>query len=774
MKSVRSCPHRILIAIRFLTLSLFIFCLFFSFDSWCFGDSEFQSIIFLIDNSKSMSMTDIQKWRWSSAEILVNRLQIGQWVCVMGFADSVLPVIRPTQIIGSIEQKSQLERKLSVPFNEKEKKGGILSQALFSAEKTFQSMSSSEPQALILITDDKAEFTREEWKQFLKNSSNRKSFVLTTYQDKSISVSNGQKRSHNNLLTAFLYAVNDIDGYQLYEQKKIVSKQHIFLHDPRIENLELQFTSSQKRKPEIEIKDSQGNHIFPYFETSYCTSYWIPQPSLGYWQVSLDDRNQVELLAFKKEKPSVSIGQLEFVPPPLSYVTGREIDLQIRLVAGKHSFNQVHGKVIRQGVEEEIVFLQTADQTLYVAKYVPKEAGKHKFIIDPSRDYITNPPIRTVELEMSQFPVWMLFSVISGGIGIGGIVLLLFVFLRRRSTRNEVEDGETDDETGNEIEINPRAEISELHSIIAKQKKLGVSDQQEVEQKPIPNTAEKKQQDLEGSSTQSIEGTPTVHAQGEVLALPVEPEGTKPVDGNLNQKVSNDDAFADLSAESESLELEDFDNVIKPMVEEVTLGSEEVSAGFGSENEISEGTVETKDTLESNQDNVLSNQQIGNEENQNTGSAEPDIIEDTSINSDVEVEDPMSEDESLATISEVHSDSDIITSPDEEEIEVRNNTVATVQTETSNKQQIDEPTQQSEDEGIDWYIGKFLSDIQNIVDADSLGIDDVAMGIVDGGHEDEDPIQGLDDKQVEEFNQESDVNQDIDKILTEIEVLSRE
>jgi len=27
---------------------------------------------------------------------------------------------------------------------------------------------------------------------------------------------------------------------------------------------------------------------------------------------------------------------------------------------------------------------------------------------------------------------------------------------------------------------------------------------------------------------------------------------------------------------------------------------------------------------------------------------------------------------------------------------------------------------------------------------------------------------------VEEFNQESDVNQDIDKILTEIEVLSRE
>ena len=722
-----------------------------------------------------MGMTDIQQWRWSSAEILVNRLQIGQWVCVMGFADSVLPVIKPTQIIGSIEQKSQLERKLSVPPNEKEKKGGILGQALFSAEKTFQSMPSSEPQALILITDDKAEFTKEEWKQFLKNSSNRKSFVLTAYQDKSISVSNGQKRSHNNLLTAFLYAVNDIDGYQFYEQKKIVSKQHIFLHDPKIENLELQFTSSQKRKPEIEVKDSQGNHIFPYFETSYCASYWIPQPSLGYWQVSLDNRNQVELLAFKKEKPSVSISQLEFIPPPLSYVTGREIDLKIRLVAGKYSFNQVHGKVIRQRVEEKIVFHQTADQTLYVAKYVPKEAGKHKFIIDPSRDYITNPPIRTVELEMSQFPVWMLFSVISGGTGIGGIVLLLFVFLRRRSTRNEVKDGETDDETGDKIEINPRAEISELHSIIAKQKKLGVPDQQEeVEQKPIPDTVERKQQDIEGSSTQSIEGTPTVRAQDEVLAPPVEPEDTKPADGNLNQKVSNDDAFSDLSAESESLELEDFDNVIKPMVEEATLGSEEVSVDFGPESEISEGTVETKDTLESNQDNVVSNQQIGNEGNQNTGSTEPDIVEDTSINSDVVVEDPMSEDESLATISKVHSDSDIITSPDEEEIGARNNTAATVQTKTANKQPIDEPTQQSEDEGIDWYIGKFLSDIQNIVDADSLGIDDVAMGIADGVHEDEDPIQGLDDKQVEEFNQESDVNQDIDKILTEIEVLSKE
>ena len=241
MKRVHSCPHRILIAIRFLIPFFCIFLLFFSLGTWCFGDSEFQSVVLLIDTSKSMDMTDTHQW-----------------------------------------------------INGKEKKDGILGQALFRAEKTFQSMPSSKPQALILMTDSKAEFTRKQWNQFLKNSSGRKSFVLTNHQDKSISVSNGQKQPHNNLLTAFLYAVNDIDGYQFYDQKKILSKQHIFLHDPKIENLEFQFTSSQKGKSEIKIKDSQGNHIFPYFKTSHCTSYWIPQPALGYWQVSLGNHNQVE------------------------------------------------------------------------------------------------------------------------------------------------------------------------------------------------------------------------------------------------------------------------------------------------------------------------------------------------------------------------------------------------------------------------------------------------------------------------------------------------
>ena len=396
-----------------------------------------------------MDITDTRQLRWTSVKVLINRLQIDQWICVMGFTDSVLPIIEPTRIGGNIEQKANLERKLAIPINGKEKKDGILGQALFRAEKTFQSMPSSKPQALILMTDSKAEFTRKQWNQFLKNSSGRKSFVLTNHQDKSISVSNGQKRPHSNLLTAFLYAVNDIDGYQFYDQKKILSKQHIFLYDPKIENLELQFTSSQKGRSEIKIKDSQGNHIFPYFKTSHCASYWIPQPALGFWQVSLGNHNQVELLAFKKEKPNMSIGHLEFEPPPLSYEPGREIDLQIRLAEGQYSFNQIYGKALWRGVEEKIIFHQTVDQSLYMAKYAPKEAGTHKFITDPSRDYIINPPIRTVELEIYQFPVWITVSIMSGSIGIGGMVLLLFIFLRKRPTRNESEDDKIEDKIEN-------------------------------------------------------------------------------------------------------------------------------------------------------------------------------------------------------------------------------------------------------------------------------------------------------------------------------------
>ncbi|MEC9257010.1 MAG: hypothetical protein VX541_00845 [Candidatus Poribacteria bacterium] len=770
MKRVHSCPHRILIAIRFLIPFFCIFLLFSSFVTWCFGDSEFQSIILLIDTSKSMDMTDTRQLRWTSVKVLINRLQIDQWICVMGFTDSVLPIIEPTRIGGNIEQKANLERKLSIPINGKEKKDGILGQALFQAEKTFQSMPSSKPQALILMTDSKAEFTRKQWNQFLKNSSGRKSFVLTNHQDKSISVSNGQKRPHSNLLTAFLYAVNDIDGYQFYEQKKILSKQHIFLHDPKIENLEFQFTSSQKRKSEIKIEDSQGNRIFPYFKTSHCASYWIPQPALGFWQVSLGNHNQVELLAFKKEKPNMSIGHLEFESPPLSYEPGREIDLQIRLAEGKYSFNQIYGKALWGEVEEKIIFHQTVDQSLYIAKYAPKETGTHKFITDPSQDYIINPPIRTVELEMYQFPVWITVSIMSGGIGIGGIVLLLFIFLRKRPTRNESEDGETEDK----IEIDPRAEIAELHNIIVKQKISGVSTQQEEQQESIPDAVE-NQQDTEDSNTPSIdEQIPAIHAQEESTTLPIESEDIKPTDSDLNQEFDNDSASGDLASESSPLKLEDFDNIIKPNIEEATPDSEEISSGFDSENEVSEETEEIKDTStsESNQDNVLPNQQTKNGENQNPDNVEPDIVEDTSNNLDMVIENPVPEDEPLDIVSEVHSDNDI-TSQNEETIEARNDTFEPVQIETTN-QQIDELKQQPEGEGIDWYIGKFLSNIQNIVAADNMEVGGVAAETASRVPEEEDLIQVVDEKQVEELDQENDVNQRIDKILTEIEVLSKE
>ena len=717
-----------------------------------------------------MDMTDTHQWRWTSGKVLINRLQIDQWICVMGFTDSMLPIIEPTRIGGNIEQKANLERKLSIPINGKEKKDGILGQALFQAEKTFQSMPSSKPQALILMTDSKAEFTRKQWNQFLKNSSGRKSFVLTNHQDKSISVSNGQKRQHSNLLTAFLYAVNDIDGYQFYEQKKILSKQHIFLHDPKIENLEFQFTSSQKRKSEIKIEDSQGNRIFPYFKTSHCASYWIPQPALGFWQVSLGNHNQMELLAFKKEKPNMSIGHLEFESPPLSYEPGREIDLQIRLAEGKYSFNQIYGKALWGEVEEKMIFHQTVDQSLYIAKYAPKEAGTHKFITDPSQDYIINPPIRTVELEMYQFPVWITVSIMSGGIGIGGIVLLLFIFLRKRPTRNESEGGETEDK----IEIDPRAEIAELHNIIVKQKISGVSTQQEEQQESIPDAVE-NQQDTEDSNTPSIdEQIPAIHAQEESTTLPIESEDIKPTDSDLNQEFDNDSASGDLASELGPLKLEDFDNIIKPNIEEATPDSEEISSGFDSENEVSEETEEIKDTStsESNQDNVLPNQQTKNEGNQNPDNVEPDIVEDTSNNLDMVIESPVSEDEPLDIVSEVHSDSDI-TSQSEETIEARNDTFEPVQIETTN-QQIDELKQQPEGEGIDWYIGKFLSNIQNIVAADNMEVGGVAAETASRVPEEEDLIQVVDEKQVEELDQENDVNQRIDQILTEIEVLSKE
>ncbi|HIO07329.1 TPA: VWA domain-containing protein [Candidatus Poribacteria bacterium] len=759
MKRVHSCPHRISIAIRFLLPFFCIFLLVSSFGTLCFGNSEFQSIVLLIDNSRSMDMTDTHKWRWTSAKVLINRLQIDQWVCVIGFTDSVILVIEPTRIDGDIEQKANLERKLAVPINEVEKKGSTIGQALFRAEKALQSMPSIESQVLILMTDSKAGFTKKQWNRFLKNSFNRKSYFLMNLQDKSISVSNGQKRPHNNLLTAFLYVMNDMDEYQLYEQKQIPSKLHIFLHDPEIESLELQFTSSQKRKSDIEIKDSQGNYIFPYFETSHCTSYWIPQPALGRWQVSVDNDNQVELLAFKRKQPDTSIGRLEFGPLPPTYEPGRQIGLQIRLVGGTYSSSQIGGKVISREVEEKIIFDQTADQSLYQAKYVPKEEGKHKFIIDPSLEYIVNPPIRTVELRMYQFPVWLTVAAISGVIGVGAMVLFLFIFFRRRSTRNGVEDDEIEDE----IEVDRRAEIAQLHNIIVKQKESGSFYQQEEQPESIPDTAEvEQQQDTEDPNIQSIEQIPTIQDQDELAILPVESEDVGQADGDLNQELSP-------ASELESLQLEDFNNTTKAKVEETKLGTDEISSGFDPDTKVSEEIEEIeeiKDVADSNQDDVSPKQKTTTGEEQDKDNAEPDVAEDSGS-------DLVSEDEALDTASEVDSASDV-TSQDREIIEAEDdNTADPVEAEIT-KQQVDGLEQQPEGEGIDWYIGKFLSDVQNIIADDSTETNGVAAETVSAVSGEEDLIQGVDETELEEFNQGSDVDQHIDKILSEIEVLSRE
>jgi hypothetical protein len=425
-------------------------------------------------------------------------------------------------------------------------------------------------------------------------------------------------------------------------------------------------------------------------------------------------------------------------------------------VGGTYSSSQIGGKVISREVEEKIIFDQTADQSLYQAKYVPKEEGKHKFIIDPSLEYIVNPPIRTVELRMYQFPVWLTVAAISGVIGVGAMVLFLFIFFRRRSTRNGVEDDEIEDE----IEVDRRAEIAQLHNIIVKQKESGSFYQQEEQPESIPDTAEvEQQQDTEDPNIQSIEQIPTIQDQDELAILPVESEDVGQADGDLNQELSP-------ASELESLQLEDFNNTTKAKVEETKLGTDEISSGFDPDTKVSEEIEEIKDVADSNQDDVSPKQKTTTGEEQDKDNAEPDVAEDSGS-------DLVSEDEALDTASEVDSASDV-TSQDREIIEAEDdNTADPVEAEIT-KQQVDGLEQQPEGEGIDWYIGKFLSDVQHIIADDSTETNGVAAETVSAVSGEEDLIQGVDETELEEFNQGSDVDQHIDKILSEIEVLSRE
>ena len=89
------------------------------------------------------------------------------------------------------------------------------------------------------------------------------------------------------------------------------------------------------------------------------------------------------------------------------------------------------------------------------------------------------------------------------------------------------------------------------------------------------------------------------------------------------------------------------------------------------------------------------------------------------------------------------------------------------------EQQIDDLEQQLEGEEIGQYIERFLSDTQNIVTDDNMETNIVATETISQAFE-EDLTQDVDATELEEFDQESNIDQKIDEILSEIEEWGKE
>ena len=89
------------------------------------------------------------------------------------------------------------------------------------------------------------------------------------------------------------------------------------------------------------------------------------------------------------------------------------------------------------------------------------------------------------------------------------------------------------------------------------------------------------------------------------------------------------------------------------------------------------------------------------------------------------------------------------------------------------EQQIDDLEQQLEGEEIGQYIERFLSDTQNIVTDDNMETNIVATETISQAFE-EDLTQDVDETELEEFDQESNIDQKIDEILSEIEEWGKE
>ena len=164
---------------------------------------------------------------------------------------------------------------------------------------------------------------------------------------------------------SFLQIVNALQAHSSLAGRStwvdVEKKQPIFIHHPRTDEVEFQFTFEKGRNVKIILEDPKRQEIAPYAQGDTYQLYRVNEPRLGFWQAIIQgeessrasqvhqivvERKSSEMTSRKSGGLDIPVTELNFKPLKKSHAINEPITLEIKASPKANPLNLHHLDVL--------------------------------------------------------------------------------------------------------------------------------------------------------------------------------------------------------------------------------------------------------------------------------------------------------------------------------------------------------------------------------------------------------------------------------------------
>ena len=402
-------------------------------------------LILAIDNSEATNKIDPNGYRWESARLAIDQLQVGDGLEIINLSRPHQPLVNEKILTGHFSQKEQLKKNLDIPskrHSEVNTKEGL--QYLWDRlNNPTQYRDPLNPTGVIVLAYHTNQLDLRERNSATIEAISLKKLDLQTPVD---------------LLTRVSQLLNQMHGYTVSVVQPITKLQpfdasSFLVHDPRIEEIQVQYLfKSSEELSAIEVRDALGEFVYHYAESKNLKLYTIPNPPLGNWKVTFQNLDQVSQVVSTRINDKLDLPELVFKKPE-----EKQWPIELRVQAEK-SFESagiaMHLDVIYATVrlpdntdqQLQLTSVPSTSTPSFSTVYTPLENGDYYITIDPSTAYVVTPPRRLVKVvpaaKPDPLPFMLAVLVVVGAMATGGVIVLGAM---RQSEQDNVEFFMSDD-----------------------------------------------------------------------------------------------------------------------------------------------------------------------------------------------------------------------------------------------------------------------------------------------------------------------------------------